>query len=65
MKQQQLRYLQTHTKRNGDTLYIDLNNNFSQFICTRLYEKSYNNKIFVHLCIIAHFNFEIRGSWAP
>jgi len=28
MKQQQLRYSQLHTKRNGDKLYIDVNNNF-------------------------------------
>jgi len=35
-------------QRNGDALCIDLNNNFSQFICTRLYEKIYNIKNFVH-----------------
>jgi len=27
MKLQQLRCLQMHTKTNGDTLYVDLNNN--------------------------------------
>jgi len=37
MKEQQLRYSQTHTKRNGDTWYNDWNNSFSQLLCTRLY----------------------------
>jgi len=38
MKQHQSRYFQAHTK-NGDTLYIDLNNKFSQLISTRLYQQ--------------------------
>ena len=66
MKHQQLRYSQTHTKRNGDTLYIDLNNSFSQLICTRCMNKVITIET---LCIIAHFNFEVHGLprhlWAP
>jgi len=37
MKPQQLKYSQRHTKRNGETLYNDWKNNFSQPMCTRLY----------------------------
>jgi len=46
MKQQQLRYSQTHTKINGDTLYINLTNNFSQIICTTLVKKIAQKKLY-------------------
>jgi len=48
MQQHQLRFSQTHTKQNGNTLHNDWKNNFSQSICTRLYKQNYNNKHFVH-----------------
>ena len=55
MQQQQLRFSQTHTKRNGDTLHNDWKkllqsiNVHSQLKCTtRLYKLNYNNKNFVH-----------------
>jgi len=61
IKQQQLKYSRTHTKRNGDTLYIDLNNNCSQLICARLYKYNYSNTNFVHNCPFQFWTLRFVG----
>ena len=62
VKQQQLKYSQTYAKRNGSTMYNDWNNNFSQFICARLWIKLYQWKLYAKLPI-SILNFEVHRSW--